>query len=148
MLAASSPTLAATGSAAGEVLNPAAPPGPAPPLPASLAPPVRSLDLAALGLASGDVLGALSQVPSFTVAAFAMFGVGLGFGGFMTLNGAVIVRSTEPLYFGRVMSLTMLAFGCFGLMACEDVCPKELPLLEVNAYLRRKAFTSASTDGN
>jgi fumarate reductase iron-sulfur subunit len=37
-------------------------------------------------------------------------------------------------------------FGCFGLMACEDVCPKELPLLEVNAYLRRKAFTSASTD--
>jgi fumarate reductase iron-sulfur subunit len=39
-------------------------------------------------------------------------------------------------------------FGCFGLMACEDVCPKELPLLEVNAYLRRKAFTSASTDGN
>ena len=29
-------------------------------------------------------------------------------------------------------------FGCVGLMACEDVCPKELPLLEVNAYLRRK----------
>ena len=28
-------------------------------------------------------------------------------------------------------------FGCLGLMACEDICPKELPLLEVNAYLRR-----------
>ena len=33
-------------------------------------------------------------------------------------------------------------FGCIGLMACDDVCPKELPLLEVNAYLRRKAFTT------
>ena len=29
-------------------------------------------------------------------------------------------------------------FGCLGLMACEDVCPKELPLLEVYAYLRRR----------
>ena len=31
-------------------------------------------------------------------------------------------------------------FGCVGMMACADVCPKELPLLEVNAYLRRKVF--------
>ena len=29
-------------------------------------------------------------------------------------------------------------FGCLGLMACEDVCPKQLPLLEVSAYLRRR----------
>lgn len=29
-------------------------------------------------------------------------------------------------------------FGCVGMMACEDVCPKELPLLEVHAYLRRR----------
>lgn len=29
-------------------------------------------------------------------------------------------------------------FGCIGLMACHDVCPKGLPLLEVYAYLRRK----------
>ena len=34
-------------------------------------------------------------------------------------------------------------FGCIGMMACHDVCPKELPLLEVYAYLRRKAVTSA-----
>jgi fumarate reductase iron-sulfur subunit len=33
-------------------------------------------------------------------------------------------------------------FGCLGLMACHDVCPKELPLLEVYAYLRRKVLTS------
>lgn len=31
-------------------------------------------------------------------------------------------------------------FGCIGMMACEDTCPKELPLLEVHAYLRRKAL--------
>jgi fumarate reductase iron-sulfur subunit len=33
-------------------------------------------------------------------------------------------------------------FGCLGMMACHDVCPKELPLLEVYAYLRRKMFTA------
>jgi succinate dehydrogenase/fumarate reductase-like Fe-S protein len=25
-----------------------------------------------------------------------------------------------------------------GLMGCDDVCPKELPLLEVFAYMRRR----------
>lgn len=29
-------------------------------------------------------------------------------------------------------------FACVGMMACADVCPKELPLLEVYAYLRRR----------
>ena len=41
-----------------------------------------------------------------------------------------------------VISAENGVFGCVGLMACHDVCPKELPLLEVNAYLRRKAFTT------
>ena len=36
-------------------------------------------------------------------------------------------------------------FGCIGMMACHDVCPKELPLLEVYAYLRRKALASATS---
>ena len=34
-------------------------------------------------------------------------------------------------------------FGCIGMMACHDICPKELPLLEVYAYLRRKAVAAA-----
>ena len=34
-------------------------------------------------------------------------------------------------------------FGCVGLMACHDVCPKDLPLLEVHAYLRRKLLSNA-----
>lgn len=33
-------------------------------------------------------------------------------------------------------------FACIGMMACEDVCPKELPLLEVNAYLRRRILAT------
>jgi len=37
----------------------------------------------------------------------------------------------------EVVSSEQGVFGCLGLMACEDVCPKELPLLEVYAYLRR-----------
>lgn len=31
-------------------------------------------------------------------------------------------------------------FACIGMMACEDVCPKELPLLEVYSYLRRRTL--------
>ncbi|MEN8160868.1 MAG: MFS transporter [Myxococcota bacterium] len=69
-----------------------------------------------LGFVFGLALLLLAQVLSFEAACLAMFLVGIGFGGFMTLNGAVIVRSTDPAYFGRVMSLTMLAFGAFGLM--------------------------------
>ncbi len=37
-------------------------------------------------------------------------------------------------------------FGCIGMMACHDICPKELPLLEVYAYLRRKALATALLD--
>jgi fumarate reductase iron-sulfur subunit len=39
-------------------------------------------------------------------------------------------------------------FGCIGMMACHDICPKELPLLEVYAYLRRKALSTAITKRN
>jgi fumarate reductase iron-sulfur subunit len=42
----------------------------------------------------------------------------------------------------EVVSNAQGVFGCLGLMACHDVCPKELPLLEVYAYLRRKALAS------
>lgn len=34
-------------------------------------------------------------------------------------------------------------YGCIGLMACADVCPKELPLLEMYAYLRRRMLGAA-----
>jgi fumarate reductase iron-sulfur subunit len=30
------------------------------------------------------------------------------------------------------------AFGCVGLMACADLCPKEIPLQDNLAFVRRK----------
>ncbi len=58
----------------------------------------------------------LSAAPSFETAVAAILLVGIGFGGFQTLNAAVIVRATEPAYFGRVFSLSMLAFAGVSLM--------------------------------
>jgi predicted MFS family arabinose efflux permease len=59
----------------------------------------------ALGLLS------LSAAPRFPLAIGAMSVVGVGFGTLQSLNAAVIVRATEPAYFGRVFSLSMLAFA-------------------------------------
>ncbi|MCG6900490.1 MAG: fumarate reductase iron-sulfur subunit [Gammaproteobacteria bacterium] len=38
----------------------------------------------------------------------------------------------------EVVSSEEGVFGCVGLMACQDICPRNLPLLEVHAYLRRR----------
>ena len=46
----------------------------------------------------------------------------------------------------EVVSNAQGVFGCLGLMACHDVCPKELPLLEVYAYLRRKVLATTFSD--
>ena len=40
----------------------------------------------------------------------------MGSGGFQSLNAAVIVRETDTAFFGRVTSLSTLAFAGFGLM--------------------------------
>ena len=34
-------------------------------------------------------------------------------------------------------------FGCMGLLGCEDVCPKELPLQDQLGFLRRKMGLAA-----
>lgn len=71
----------------------------------------------ALGLLFGTSLIAVALAPSLGWVMVAMFWVGAGSGGFQSLNGAVIARETEPEYMGRVMSLVILAFAGFGLMA-------------------------------
>ncbi len=58
-------------------------------------------------------LAALAQ--SFTQALVAMMFVGAGSSGFQLLNNALIMQETEPAYYGRVMSITMLAWGFNGL---------------------------------
>jgi predicted MFS family arabinose efflux permease len=70
-----------------------------------------------MALLFGVSLIGLAWAPTFLWAEVALFGVGAGSGAFQSLNAAVIARDTEPIYIGRVMSLVMLAFGGFGLMA-------------------------------
>jgi MFS family permease len=70
----------------------------------------------AMALLFGASLFALALAPSYGAAVAAMLAIGAGSGGFQSLNGAVIVRETEPAFFGRVSSLTTLAFAGFGLM--------------------------------
>jgi MFS family permease len=71
---------------------------------------------AGMALLFGASLGAVALAPSYLAATAGMFVVGVGSGGFQSLNGAVIVRETDPIFFGRVSSLTTLAFAGFGLM--------------------------------
>jgi MFS family permease len=70
-----------------------------------------------LGFAFALGLLALSAVRSYEMAVAAMLLLGAGSGGFHSLSGAVIVRHTDPAFLGRVLSLTLLAFGAFGLAA-------------------------------
>ena len=71
----------------------------------------------AMAILFGISLVGLAWAPTFLWAEVALFGIGAGSGAFQSLNAAVIARDTEPAFIGRVMSLVMLAFGGFGLMA-------------------------------
>lgn len=71
--------------------------------------------LSSAGLGAGLILTGLA--PTFAVAAVTMLGVGAGSSGFQTLNNAQVMREADPAYYGRVMSITMLAWSGTGLMA-------------------------------
>ena len=62
-------------------------------------------------------LSVMAFMPTFWSFTVVMFIVGLGGGGFQTLNGAVIAHLADPAYYGRVMSLTFLAFALFSVVA-------------------------------
>ncbi|MDA1004408.1 MAG: MFS transporter, partial [Chloroflexi bacterium] len=66
-----------------------------------------------LGFASGLSLLLLGLAPSFLIALLPMLLFGAMSGGFQTLNMSVIVLESEPAYYGRVTSLTSLAFAGF-----------------------------------
>jgi MFS family permease len=68
------------------------------------------------GIAFGVSLALLWAARDLFSASCVMFLVGFSSGSFMTLNGTVLLRYTDPRYMGRVMSLAMLAFGGFGLL--------------------------------
>lgn len=60
-------------------------------------------------------LGLLSLAENMWMANVAIILNGVATGVLATLNGAVLLRASEPRYLGRVMSLAMLAFAGFGL---------------------------------
>jgi MFS family permease len=74
-----------------------------------------------LMMSGGVVLGAsiwlLAVAPSFTAALGAMFLVGAGSSAFQLINNALVMKEADPAYHGRVMSVTMLAWGANSLVA-------------------------------
>jgi MFS family permease len=70
-----------------------------------------------LAIGFGLSLILLAGMPGFGSAVACMLLVGATSGGFHALNGAVIARETDPVYMGRVMSLSMLSFALFSMTA-------------------------------
>ena len=56
----------------------------------------------------------LAIAPSYTAALLTMLVMGPGLAGFMLVNNALVMSASEPAYYGRVMSVIMLAFGVQG----------------------------------
>lgn len=71
----------------------------------------------AMCLLFGLALIAMGMAPSFLLLAGAMLLAGFGSGGFQTLNGALVSHRCDPAYFGRVVSLTFLAFAASSVIA-------------------------------
>ena len=65
----------------------------------------------------GITVIAMGLAPTYLVLTVIMFASGFGAGGFQTLNGAIVSHTTAPEYFGRVVSLTFLAFAMSSIVA-------------------------------
>lgn len=59
----------------------------------------------------------LAAAPHIATALGAMVVVGVGTGSFQLMNNSLLMLESEPLFHGRVMSLTTLAWGANGLIA-------------------------------
>ena len=70
-----------------------------------------------LGVLFGVALVGLAVAPTLALAMPAIFFMGVGLTGFQLTNNALLMMEAEEAYFGRVMSLVMLAWGGQGLTA-------------------------------
>lgn len=66
-------------------------------------------------MAIGFVL--LAGAPSYALAVVAGIPLGIGRAGFMLLDNSLLMSASSPAYYGRVMSLAMMAFGSQALLA-------------------------------
>jgi MFS family permease len=109
--------------------------------------------LALCGLLLGVGLLAVSAAPNLALAAAIMLIAGAGAGGFQTLNGALMVRESEPAYYGRVMAILMMTFSGFGIAAlplgflADGIGPR-YTLLAIGAFVTVVAvsYTARSFD--
>ena len=84
---------------------------------ASIAGSPKALKVYSAGaLLTGAALVMTGLTPTFGFIFVPMLLTGIGTGAFQTLNGSVIVTEADPAYYGRVISLTSLAFSGFMLM--------------------------------
>lgn len=75
-------------------------------------PPSRpSMIMLAFGAALALCLGGLAVAPDFGSALAVGVLVGAASSGFQMLNNVSLMQRSEPAYFGRVMAVTMMAFG-------------------------------------
>lgn len=63
------------------------------------------------GVTFGVVLILFSLSPIYVLSLVLLFGIGLASQGYMTLNNVLLMESTDPAYYGRVMSTYMLTFS-------------------------------------
>jgi MFS family permease len=69
------------------------------------------------GIVLGVSLWLLALSPSFIAAMGAMFAVGAGASAFQLISNALVMQEADQAYYGRVMSVTMLAWGANSLVA-------------------------------
>jgi predicted MFS family arabinose efflux permease len=69
------------------------------------------------GAALAGALALLAVAPSFAVALGVGALVGASSSGFQMLNNINLMARTNPVYFGRVMAVTMMAFGVNAIVA-------------------------------
>jgi MFS family permease len=84
---------------------------------ASFADSSKAVTMQSIGsLLLGIALVLTGLAPTFPLALLAMVLVGAGGSAFQTLNNAIAMREADPAYFGRVMSLMMMAWSFNGLI--------------------------------
>lgn len=69
------------------------------------------------GAALAGSLAILAMAPSFLLALGAGAMVGVCSSGFQMLNNVTLMERSDPLYFGRVMAVSMMAFGVNSIVA-------------------------------
>jgi len=71
----------------------------------------------AMGLLMALGFFLMSTAPTYGLVILTGIPLGVGRSGFQLMNNALLMSNSDPAYFGRVMSLAMMAFGAQSLLA-------------------------------